>query len=120
MSDARGDFVFPAGYINRSKLAYDISSVIGAAQEREAQGFVVGIPFLADGTEGPQARLVRGFIRALKKQSGLPIYEVDESFTSVEAEALMRDVGLEPTRERGRVDEQAAVLILKRFLASRG
>ena len=119
MSDARGDFVFPAGYLNRSKLASDISTAIAAAQEREAQGFVVGIPFLADGTDGPQARLVRGFIRALKKQSGLPVYEVDESFTSVEAEGLLRDAGLEPSKKRGRVDEEAAVLILKRFLASR-
>jgi RNase H-fold protein (predicted Holliday junction resolvase) len=41
---------------------------------------------------------------------------VDESFTSVEAEALMREAGSQPSRQRAAVDEAAAALILQRFL----
>ena len=63
--------------------------------------------------------MAKGFIRALKKDTLLPVYEVDETFTSLEAEGLLRDAGVEPSRNRGAVDETAAVLILRRFWESR-
>ena len=108
----------PAGVINRSSLRADLRSVLNAASQRQADAFVVGVPLLPDGAESLQTRRVRGFIRALGKETTLPIHTVDEAFTSVEAEGLLRDAGLEPSRDRGAVDEAAAVLILRRFLES--
>jgi putative Holliday junction resolvase len=49
----------------------------------------------------------------------MPVYTVDERFTSVEAEGLLREAGRQPSRDKGSVDEAAAVLILRRFLESR-
>ena len=43
---------------------------------------------------------------------------MNESFTSVEAEALLREAGVEPSRDKASVDEAAAVLILQRYLTS--
>jgi putative Holliday junction resolvase len=65
---------------------------------------------------GPGARLAKGFIRALRRHTALPVYEVDERFTSVEAEGLLREAGQQPSRDKGSVDEVAAALILQRFL----
>ena len=77
---------------------------------------MVGIPYSLNGETGPQAKRAQGFVKALRKQTSLPVYETDERFTSVEAEALMREAGRQPSRERAAVDEAAAVLILERFL----
>ena len=47
----------------------------------------------------------------------MTIYEMDERFTSVEAEGLLREAGVQPSRDRASVDETAAMLILQRYLA---
>ena len=119
-----GGMALPAGHIVRSKLAQDVQQVIASAQERQAQGIVVGIPYTLQGETGDSAKLALGFIRALRRALGddgsLAIYEMDERFTSVEAEGLLRESGVQPSRDRASVDETAAVLILQRFLTSLG
>ena len=115
---------FPAGRLQRTKLRADLQLVREAARQREAEGFVVGVPYLPSGEIGHQARMAKGFIQALqqalKKDVPLPVYEVDEAFTSLEAEALLREAGLEPSRNKGAIDEAAAVLILLRFWEKTG
>ena len=106
----------PAGTLRRTRLPLDMQAVLEAARQRQADAIVVGIPYLPGGEESPQTKLVRGFVRALRKESSLPVHGVDEAFTSVEAEGLLREAGVEPSRNRGAVDEAAAVLILRRFL----
>ena len=118
----------PAGYIRRTKLAADIAEVLRAAAQRQADGIVAGIPMSVSVSAGDaaggghpnrQERQARGFLRALRQATALPVYEVDEAYTSVEAEALLREAGVQPSRERGAVDAAAAVLILRRFLDTR-
>ena len=106
----------PAGALRRTRLALDVQAVLEAARQRQADAIVVGIPYRPGGEESPQTKLVRGFIRALRKETSLPIHSVDEAFTSAEAEGLLREAGVKPSRNRGAVDEAAAVLILRRFL----
>ena len=113
-----GGLVLPAGHIVRGNLAHDVQEVIASAQEHQAQGIVVGLPYTLDGETGTSAKLAKGFIRALRKETSLPIYEQDERFTSVEAEGLLRESGVQPSRDRATVDETAAMLILQRFVAS--
>jgi putative Holliday junction resolvase len=107
---------FPAGHLLRTKLSQDLQAVLNAAKERGAEGIVVGIPYALDGSVSRQAKLAQGFVRALNKETALPVFQVDESFTSFEAEGLLREAGVEPSRNKGSVDEAAAVLILQRFL----
>jgi len=117
-----GGLALPAGHIVRTKLAQDVQQVIASAHERQAQGIVVGIPYTLEGETGPSAKLARGFVRALRRAIGaeesLAIHEMDERYTSVEAEGLLRESGVQPSRDRASVDEVAAVLILQRFLVS--
>ena len=119
VSDGAGSLVFPAGYIVRSKLSQDVKRVLDLARERGVQGILVGMPYTLAGEMGQQAKLARGFITSLRRETGLPIHEVDERYTSVEAEGLLRDAGQQPSRHKGAVDETAAALILQRFLDKR-
>jgi len=117
VSDPDGQLAVPAGHIQRTKLAEDVRRVLDAAGDRRVEGLVAGIPYSLNGETGQQARRALVFVKALKKQTSLPVHETDERYTSVEAEALMREAGQQPSRERAAVDEAAAVLILERFLA---
>ena len=119
VSDAAGTLALPAGHVVRTKLAQDVRRVLEAAQGRQVEGFVVGIPYLLSSATGPQAKLAQGFIKSLQQQTSLPVHAIDERFTSVEAEALMREAGQQPSRQRAAVDEAAATLILQRFLDSK-
>ena len=116
VSNQEGTLVLPAGHLARSKLGADIERVLEVARERDAQGIVVGIPYTQDGSAGYQAKRALRFITTLKRHTGLPIFPVDERFTTVEAEAILREVGRQPSRERGQVDAAAAALILQRYL----
>ena len=116
VSNQEGTLVLPVGHLQRGKLQADIQRLLASAIERDAQGIVVGIPYSLDGSEGSQAKRARRFVQALKKQTTLAVYTVDERFTSVEAEGMMREAGRQPSRDRGAVDAAAAALILQRFL----
>ena len=111
-----GDLIFPAGYLERTKLSRDIQLVLEIAADRDAGGIVVGIPYSLDGGLGEGAKKAQGFVRALQRATELPVYSEDERFTSVEAEGLLREAGQQPSRNRGSVDEAAAALILRRYL----
>ena len=112
-----GGMALPAGHIVRSKLAQDVQQIMSFAEDHRAEGIVVGIPYMPGGETGVSAKLARGFIRALRKETEMAIYEMDERFTSVEAEGLLREAGVQPSRDRASVDETAAMLILQRYLA---
>ena len=110
----------PAGVVRRTRLTQDLRAVLDAARERQSDAIVVGVPYREGSEESPQTKQVLGFVRALRRESPVPVHTVDEAFTSVEAEGLLRDAGVEPSRDRGAVDEAAAVLILRRWLEARG
>ena len=77
---------------------------------------MAGLPYTLAGEVGPQAKQAQGFIRALRRRTNLPVYTVDERFTTYEAEGLLREAGEQPSKRRGLVDATAAALILERFL----
>jgi putative holliday junction resolvase len=88
----------------------------------EAEGvarLVVGLPLRTDGADSPQTTRVRRLAAHLGAL-GLPIDLVDERFTSQAATRALRGSGLPlgKRRQKGRVDEASAVLILETWLAT--
>ncbi len=69
---------------------------------------VVGLP-VAERSEHPMAKRAQRFARQLEGRFRLPVARVDERYTSVEAESLLRGV------KRKAVDSVAAQLILEQF-----
>ena len=107
----------PIGHLERETLARDLTRILEMSQQRDIEGFVIGMPYELSGDTGRQAQLAQGFIRELRKRTDLPVYAIDERFTSLNAERLLRAGGIQPSRHRGDVDAAAAALILERFLA---
>lgn len=87
----------------------------------QPQLLIVGAPYNADGTESSMTAAARSFAKELERRFGLPVRQVDERFSSLEANAALRDKrahGIRRRRVRREdVDSAAAAVILERWLA---
>jgi putative Holliday junction resolvase len=92
-----------------------VEAIIKIANEEQAEAFVVGLPFNMDGTEGPQAKLVRQFAETLGDQTSLPIHFQDERLSSFDAEGKLAGLYTRK-KKKGRLDAVAAASILQSFL----
>lgn len=120
ISDPGGLIATPIGHIERSGLKADIVRVLKYASERQAEAIVVGMPISLNGKIGPQAKKVEGFLKALQRETDLPIDTADERFSTAEAERVMRQSGRQPSRHKGEVDAAAAAVILQEYLDKMG
>jgi len=96
----------------------DARAVMAAARDFDADAFVLGLPLNMDGTEGPQAKLVREFGDVLARQSGLPVHYVDERLSSETARGKLIGGDLTRKKRKARLDGIAAQAILQDFLDS--
>ncbi len=116
VSDSLGILASPLTTINRSSEERDSRAVLDLAAEHEVGGIVVGIPYSLSGERGPQALAVERFRDALAARAGVPVIDQDERYSTVEAERLLRETGVEPSRDRARVDAAAAAVVLQSYL----
>jgi putative pre-16S rRNA nuclease len=94
----------------------ELGRIIG---EWRPSRLVVGLPMHADGSPGTMQSQVEQFVRTLAT-FGLPVETVDERYTSVDAEATLKNARAAGTRGRiskAAIDSAAAVLIAERYLA---
>ena len=76
--------------------------------EWQPDALVVGVPFHSDGAEHENTLRARRFVRQLQGRFGLPVFEVDERYSTTEALANgARDA-----------DAASACIILEQFLRS--
>jgi putative Holliday junction resolvase len=76
--------------------------------EWQPQALVVGVPFHPDGADHENTLRARKFARTLRGRFGLPVYEVDERYSTTEALS-------DGARD---ADAGAACIILEQFLRS--
>ena len=113
-----GTPVLPIGFIQRKTLKLDITELLQWSSQRYIDEYVIGMPYTLSGGVSYQTRKVQRFVKDLNRSTSLPIHLVDESFTTFEADSIMKDRGEQPSRNRGDLDAMAAALILERFLQS--
>ncbi len=116
VSDETGVLATPAEAIRRTDPESDARAVIAVAERVGAGRIVVGMPVSLNGTYGSQARRVQGFRRILIETTELVVESWDERFSTVEAERRLRESGVEPSRDRARLDSAAAAIILQSYL----
>ena len=115
--------------IQRSNPAQEAAAIARIAREQGADELVVGLPLHASGASGTQAEITRAWIAALDPLLGLTITLRDERLTSHLAEQRLGPMkrgrsGGPPSRTqrdayRGRVDREAAAIILQDELDAR-
>ena len=116
ISGGAGLLATPYSTIERRNPLRAIAAILEVVHAEEVGRIVVGMPLSLNGSMGPQAKRTLGFCQALEAASPVPVETWDERFSSVEAERLLREAGVPPSRNRARVDASAAAVILQRYL----
>ena len=91
-------------------------------KEEEVELFVVGEPRQMDNTPSEIEGAIQQFISHLQKRfPAIPVKRQDERFTSKMAVKSMIESGVKKKkrREKGRIDEISATLILQSFLSKK-
>jgi putative holliday junction resolvase len=90
--------------------------IAGLVREWQPEVLVVGIPTNTDDTESAMSDRARVFAGLLRAQTGLPTEEIDERFTSSEAEDVLRNQRRSGQRTR-RVRPEDIDLMAARLMA---
>ena len=116
VTDAASLGAHPVGIVERHALARDLEAIATMLRGREVTTIVVGLPLNMDGSEGPAAKLARGFAEKLAEALKVGVELFDERLTSFEAKERLQSV---PARKGGktrRVDALAAAVILESWM----
>ena len=99
--------------ISRKKFSADAARLLALATERNAAGFVLGLPVNMDGSEGPRAQATRAFARNLARLTDLPIALWDERLSTAAVERELIAADMTRARRAQVIDQHAAVFILQ-------
>ncbi|MEV0588944.1 Holliday junction resolvase RuvX [Nonomuraea sp. NPDC050310] len=111
-SDPSGMLATPVETVKRGKG--DLHRISLLAAEHEAVEVVVGLPTSLSGREGQAAALARAFAEQLAvRLAPIPVRLFDERLTTVAAAAGLRASGVKAKKQRGVVDQAAAVVLLQ-------
>ena len=113
--DELGISTRPLGFVPRESDAKAAAIVAELARRERVTGVVIGLPLHANGDAGGNVRWVRDFLKELAKVCALPVHEVDERYSSSEAEEALKEEGKWPAT-KGQVDAKSAAILLRRWL----
>jgi len=104
----------PIARSNWKKLLADVAALI---QRFDAQTVVIGLPLNLDGSQGPAASAAEEIARKFSLSLTVPVFLQDERLSSVEANERLRREGLDTEEIKRAIDSEAAVVVLRDFLA---
>src|SRR5438067_4726195 len=99
--------------IQRTAFKADAARLLAIAAERNAVGFVLGLPINMDGSEGPRAQSTRAFARNFSKLTDLSLALWDERLSTVAVERELIGMDMSRARRAEVIDEHAAIFILQ-------
>src|SRR3954471_19312500 len=99
--------------IARKTFSADAVRLLALAGERNAVGFVLGLPINMDGSEGPRAQSTRAFARNLALLTNLAIGLWDERLSTAAVERELIGMDVSRAKRAGVIDEHAAIFILQ-------
>ena len=102
-----------------NKLRKTLSRIEELIQEYEVEMIVLGLPLNMDQSESVRSALSEEFRDKLQRRTSLPVIMWDERLTTVEADAIMDEVGIKKADRKQYVDMIAAQVILQDYLDNR-
>ena len=91
----------------------DAARLLAISGERNAVGFVLGLPINMDGSEGPRAQSTRAFARNFSNLTGFAIALWDERLSTAAVERELIGMDVSRARRAEVIDEHAAIFILQ-------
>lgn len=112
--------VRPLPPLQRTNWKQLLHSIAQLCESFDVKMVVVGLPLRLNGGEGDAATEARRIARNLGLSLKLPVHLQDERLTSRAAEDNLRAEGLSGDEIKGRVDSEAAAIILRDFISQSG
>jgi putative Holliday junction resolvase len=103
--------------ITRETTEKLLAAVRKLIEDFDAVALVIGLPLNFDGTESAGAIKSREIAAYFSENLTIPVYLQDERLTSREAEEILREQGYNQKEIKKLVDQEAAAIILRDFLA---
>src|ERR1700734_433746 len=114
LSDPTGTLAKPLPFLPaKGDLARDVAAL--AAQE-QAGLILLGLPRHMNGSLGESAAQVQAFAAVLGRATKIPVKLVDERLSTVQASRQLREAGHDSRHQRGRIDSEAAAVLLQAYL----
>ncbi|CAK7062999.1 MAG: Putative pre-16S rRNA nuclease [Desulfovibrio sp.] len=111
-SDSSGVMAFARGVINKTTRDAFWSDLLRVIGEEAPEALVVGMPKTRDGGETMIIRQIKNFVESLKRRTELPIFIMEETLSSFEAEERLK----ETKKNKAGLDAASAAGILDSFL----
>ena len=99
--------------VQRKAFKSDAARLVAIAKERNAVGFVLGLPVNMDASEGPRAQSTRAFARNFSRLTDLAIGLWDERLSTAAVERELIGTDMSRARRAEVIDEHAAIFILQ-------
>ena len=116
VSDEKGRLAVPLTTLDRRSDRQAIGALREIIRREQIERLVIGEPCDADGDPTALAARIRRFGERLAEKVDLEVIWTDESLTSVEAERLLRQQGVDLRRHKDRIDMLAAKILLQDVL----
>jgi putative Holliday junction resolvase len=116
LSDPTGTLAKPLPFLPTKgdiKLARE---VVALAAKEQAGLILLGLPRHMNGSLGESAEQVQAFAVALGQATKIPVKLVDERLSTVQASRQLQEAGHDSRRQRGRIDSEAAAVLLQAYL----
>ncbi len=108
----------PLRVLERKNIEQDAARILELVREYDVDAIIAGLPRHADNTPSEQEQVTRAYVAELAPLIGLPISLYDERFSTAAALGQQRARGISEKRGRGKLDADAAAVILQSFLDS--
>lgn len=115
VSNGSGSMVFPRPYVLVDGTEMVVVSRL--VHEEQIDAVVVGRPLNLQGARSPSTDRADLFAQAVTEVvAPIPVYRVDERFSTVTAQRQLHEAGVRSSEERSRIDSAAAAVMLEHFL----
>jgi len=104
------------GYLVRKTLEEDVEALLDFVRREGLGKLVVGLPLRTDLKESAQVQRVLPLVEALRAR-GVEVELWDERFTTKLAQERLKHAPKRLRRDKGKLDELAAVVLLEDYLA---
>lgn len=119
LSDELGLTAQPLTVLKRKNRAQDLNRLRDICARNSVGLIIVGLPLHITGEESEMAEEAASFAERLSKAVRIESEMVDERLTSWEARASVSEAGGRRNRDRDSIDDVAAAILLRDYLAHR-
>jgi putative Holliday junction resolvase len=116
ISDSLGMLAHPYDTWEWKGIKSLIEKINITIEKEQVKKMVIGVPWTLKGTASAKTEEVLEIINILRDSLTVPVFDMDERLTSKMAQDSLKKMGKKPSRNKAKIDQLSAVIILQSYL----